>query len=238
MKKRFLLIALWGLTLSVAYSQKTVKDANAVSRQVSSFHAIEISGGIDLYLSQGNAEAVAVTAENKEDRDRIVTEVENGVLKIYFEKKSLGINWRGGRKMKAYVSAKTIDALSASGGSDVQVDGTLNGSALHVSLSGGADFKGRVTMNELAFSASGGSDVSVSGKAGKLNLKASGGSDVHVYDLTSDYCTVSSSGGSDVYVTVNKEIKAEASGGSDVHYKGGAAVTSSKSGGSSVKKVG
>lgn len=90
MKKRFLLIALWGLTLSVAYSQKTVKDANAVSRQVSSFHAIEISGGIDLYLSQGNAEAVAVTAENKEDRDRIVTEVENGGTENIFRKEKPG----------------------------------------------------------------------------------------------------------------------------------------------------
>lgn len=238
MKKRFALIALLGLILSFAHSQKTVKDANAVNRHVSGFHAIEISGGIDLFLSQGNEEAVAVSAEDSEDRDRIVTRVEDGVLKIYYEKKSLGINWRGGRKMKAYVSAKTIDGLSASGGSDVQVDGILNGSTLHVSLSGGSDFKGKLSMNELAFSASGGSDVSVSGKAGNLKLNASGGSDVHAYELTSDYCTVNSSGGSDVYVTVNKEIKAEASGGSDIHYKGSAAVTSSKSGGSSVKKVG
>ncbi len=238
MNKRMLLSALFVCILLAGYSQKTVKDANAVSRQVSGFHAIEIWGGIDLYLSQGGEEAVAVSAEKTEDRDRIVTRVENGVLKIYYEKKGLGINWKGGRKMKAYVSAKTIDALSASGGSDVQVDGTLNGTTLHVSLSGGADFKGRVTMNELAFAASGGSDVSVSGKAEKLKLDASGGSDIHAYELTANYCNIVSSGGSDVYITANKEIKAESSGGSDIHYKGSASVSSSKSGGSSVKKVG
>jgi len=62
----------------------TVYDDNAQQRNVSNFHAIEVSNGIYLYLKQGNTNAVAVSASLQELTVKIKTEVENGVLKIYF----------------------------------------------------------------------------------------------------------------------------------------------------------
>lgn len=239
MKKISGLLAALCLLCTTVPAQKTIKDANAVTRNVKGFHAIEISHGIDLYLSQGNEEAVAVSAADKEDRDRIITRVEDGVLKIYYERRegSWGFSW-GNKKMKAYVSATTINKLSASGGADVLVEGELKGERLVMHLSGGSDFKGKVSVQDLALSSSGGSDAAISGRAAKLQIQASGGSDIHGYDLLSDYCRVESSGGSDVYITANKELHTESSGGSDIHYRGNATVTSRKSGGSGVKKVG
>lgn len=238
MKKAIALFSALILFFTASIAQKVVKDANAVARNAKGFHAIEISNGIDLYLTQGNEEAIAVSAAKEEDRGKIVTKVEDGVLKIYYERSSgnWGINW-GNRKMKAYVSAKTIDKLSASGGADVYVEGELKSEKISASLSGGSDFKGKVNVQELTLFASGGSDAAISGHAGRIKIHASGGSDIHGYDLVSDYCSVESSGGSDVYITANKEISANASGGSDVHYKGSATATSSKSGGASIKKV-
>src|SRR5262245_26423656 len=117
MKKIFSLLVVLGLIVT-ASAQKTVNDANAEKRNVSGFHAIEVSGGIDLYLSQGE-EAVAVSAAKIEYRDKIITEVVNGVLKIRFDWKSnFKIDW-GNHKLKAYVSVKNLDALHASGGSDI-----------------------------------------------------------------------------------------------------------------------
>jgi hypothetical protein len=50
---------------------------------------------------------------------------------------------------------------------------------------------------------------------------------------------VHSSGGSDVQITVNKELNVSASGGSDVYYKGACSVRQlSASGGSDVIKKG
>ena len=51
-------------------SQKTINDPNAEKRQVPSFTGIDIGGGIDLYLSQGE-EAVAVSASEAKYRDKI-----------------------------------------------------------------------------------------------------------------------------------------------------------------------
>jgi len=235
MKKLFSLLFVSGLIFS-ASAQKTINDANAQKRNVSGFHAIEVSGGIDLFLSQGD-EAVAISASKDEYRDKIITEVKNGVLKIWFDWKSnLKIDWSN-RKLKAYVSFKNLDGLEASGGSDVIVDGTINSTKLNLVISGGSDLKGKVESDDLKINASGGSDVNISGKAAKLTIQASGGSDFSGYDFAADICYVEASGGSDVHVTVNKELTANASGGSDVFYKGSGLIRDLKTGGGSIKKV-
>lgn len=235
MKKLFSLFVVTGLIIN-ASAQKTIKDANAEKRNVSGFHAIEVSGGIDLYLSQGD-EAVAVSASKDEYRDKIVTEVKNGVLKIWFDWKSnMRIDW-GNHKLKAYVSARNLDRLEGSGGSDIEIDGLLKTTKLDLEISGGSDFDGQVESDELKIQASGGSDVSISGKAARLTIDASGGSDFKGYDLVSEICNVEASGGSDVHVTVNKELSANASGGSDVYYKGSGLIRDVKTSGSSIKKV-
>ena len=236
MQKLFSLLVIVSF-VTTASAQKTFNDANAQKRNVSGFHAIEVSGGIDLYLSQGE-EAVAVSASKDEYRDKIITEVKNGVLKIWYEYKSgVRIDWNVNRKLKAYVSVKTLDGLDASGGSDIDIDGILKTPKLSMEISGGSDFKGKVESDEVKITASGGSDVTISGKATRLTIDASGGSDFSGYDFASDICNVEASGGSDVHITVNKELSASASGGSDVYYKGNGLIRDLKTSGSSIKKV-
>lgn len=217
-------------------AQKKINDPNAVKRNVTSFHAIQVSDGIDLYLTQGN-EAVAVSASSEEYRNKIITKVENGVLKIYYEH-AINFSWGNNRKMKAYVSFKTLDGLNASGGSDVYAEDGISTNDLSAHFSGGSDFRGKITGNNLKIEASGGSDVYVSGKASSLNVSVSGGSDFHGYDLVTDNCNIEASGGSDVYITANKEINVSASGGSDVHYKGSGTIRNmNTSGSSSIKRT-
>jgi hypothetical protein len=235
MKKLLFSLLATGL-ITTASAQKTINDANAEKRNVSGFHAIEVGGGIDLYLSQGE-EAVAVSASKNEYRARIKTEVKNGVLKIWYDWNSnLRFDW-GNHKLKAYVSFKDIERLEGSGGSDISVDGSIKVAKLAMEISGGSDFDGKVETGELEVQASGGSDVRISGKAERLTIDASGGSDFKGYDLTSDICNVEASGGSDVQVTVNKELSANASGGSDVYYKGTGLIRDLKTSSSSIKKV-
>ena len=235
MQKLFSLLVVLGLFVT-ASAQKTVNDANAEKRNVSGFHAIEVSGGIDLYLSQGE-EAVAVSASKTDYRDKIIAEVKDGVLKIWFDWKSnLKIDWSN-HKLKAYVSVKNLDKLHASGGSDVDIDGTIKTTKLDMHISGGSDFNGKVESDDLVIEASGGSDVDISGKTARLTIDVSGGSDFKGYDLASDICNIEASGGSDVHVTVNKELSANASGGSDVYYKGNGLIRDLKTSGSSIKRV-
>ncbi len=209
-------------------------DANAKSRSVDAFHGVSVSGGIDLFFTQG-AQSVSVTANDPAVRDKIITEVKNGVLMIYMEKGSWNL---GNSKRKAYVSAEQLTELEASGGSDVRIEGMVKSDQLDISLSGGSDLRGKITATTLSIKQSGGSDVDIAGSVGNLHDEASGGSDLAGYDLITDYCHISSSGGSDAHLTVNKELTATASGGSDIFYKGSATVSHVVSSGSStiVKK--
>lgn len=232
------LLSLFVLTLSgFIYAQKTVNDPNAEKRNVNGFSGIHVGGGIDLYLSYGD-EAVAVSAGTDEHRDRIKTEVKDGILRIWYEwDRKLKFDWKN-RKMKAYVSYKQLNSLHASGGSDVFSDGTIKSDKLNMHASGGSDIAVKIDVNELKAHASGGSDIIVSGSAKNADMDASGGSDIKGYELQTEMCKADASGGSDIFITVNKELIADASGGSDVHYKGTGLIRDIKSsGGSSVKRA-
>jgi Putative auto-transporter adhesin, head GIN domain len=231
--KNILLFATISLASLACFGQnnKVINDPNAQKRSVQGFHAIEISSGIDLYLDQSNEEAVAVSASDPEYRDKIKTEVDNGVLRIYLDNKGAHWNWGGNKKLKAYVSCKVIDDLHASGGSDVYIQDPIKSEKLNIDLSGGSDLHGKMVIGDLTVHQSGGSDAFVSGSAGRLTVHASGGSDFHGYDLPADDCRADASGGSDIYMVVNKQLDANASGGSDVHYKGNGVVRESHSSG-------
>jgi hypothetical protein len=228
--KKIVTLLLAAFFLVTGFAQKTIRDANAEVRNVSGFHAIEVSGGINLYLSTGD-EAVAVSASDQEVRDRIKTEVKDGVLKIYYDwKKGMKLNLKG-NSLKAYVSFKTLDRLSASGGADVKMEGTIKSASLKLDVSGGADVSARVDVGNLTIDQSGGADVDLTGKVTDLKIEASGGSDFSGYDLIADNCIIRASGGSDVTITVNKEFYAEASGAADVNWKGKATVKGAKASG-------
>ncbi|HTQ26854.1 MAG TPA: head GIN domain-containing protein [Puia sp.] len=238
MKKLFFLL-FTVLATAEGYAQKAIiNDPNAERRYAYNFRAIEVSSAIDLYLSQDDQEAVAVSAKDVKSRDRIKTEVSNGVLKIWYD--SEGWKWdHGNRMLKAYVSFKTLERLSASGASNVFVDGFISGNRFDLRLSGASDFKGGVKLDDLKIDQSGASDVSISGSVKTVSINASGASDVKGYELVTDSCSVKATGASDIHISVNKELNAHASGASSIYYKGDAVIRElHSSGASSVSKKG
>ena len=71
--------------VGVSHSQLTVNDPNAEKREAKNFHAISISSAFDVFISQGNDEAVAVSASEEKYKQDIKVEVKDGVLKIWLE---------------------------------------------------------------------------------------------------------------------------------------------------------
>ena len=214
----------------------TINDPNAEVREAKNFHAISVSNAFDVFISQGTEEAVAVSATEQKYKDEIKVEVDNGVLKIGL--KNEGKFWKGWNgdkmKLKAYISFKNIDKLSASGACDVRVQGTINAEDLEIHLSGASDLKeGKFIAKSLDVDISGASDVTISGTAGQLKVEASGASDIKGFDLAVDYCDVHASGASSISITVNKELSARASGASDIHYKGDGLIREIKTSGAS-----
>lgn len=239
MKK--IILAISGLfVLSAAVAQnKTVNDANAQVRAVSAFHAIKVSTGIHLYLTQSNEEKVAVSADNTEHRERIRTEVVNGVLKIYYD------NWHHwfsnddwNKNLRAYVSCKTLDALNASSGAHVEIDGSIHSNTLDLDFSSGAWFKGSVSVSDLKIDEGSGAHSVISGSANDTKAHASSGSHLDASELVTSQCDADASSGGHIDVNVSKTLMASASSGGHISYRGDASIKNinTSSGGAVSKK--
>lgn len=233
------------LGMSILFSllvlaQKQINDPMAQVRNVSGYHAIKVSTGIKVYLTQGKTEAVAVSATKAEYRDKIITRVENGVLKIYYDQEALNF-WKSLRTRDkdpiAYVSVVDLNGLDINSGASIHTEGALSGDKLSLDVSSGASFTGEVKFNTMDVDQSSGSVVRISGTASDLKVEGSSGSSFHGYDLAVGTCDANVSSGAGAQVTMNKEMSAKASSGGSISYKGDGVIRNVKTGsGGSVSK--
>jgi hypothetical protein len=232
----FLLVGIYHVQAQNA--KNIVFDANAEVRSVKGFTGVEVSGAIDLYLSQGKEEAVAISASNPNSLYRIKTEVRNGKLHIYFD--GNGWNWKtwsNNNKIKAYITFVEIHHLDASGACNIKTVDVISSDNLKIQLSGASDFTGEVKAGKLRLDASGASNFKVSGSAENTTVDLSGACEMKAYDLKAEYAKIEATGASAVRITINKELSAEASGGSTIFYKGAGVVRDiSSSGGATIKR--
>lgn len=237
MKKYCLLFAVILISLNSRAQQDIVVDPNASIRIVSGdFNAIKVSDGIDVYLSQSDVAAIAVSAADEKLKAGIKTRVESGTLLISFEGDKGWI--KKDRNLKVYVSFEDLKKIYAGGACDVFVLGSLTVTTLELQMTGACDFTGTVKVSSLKLKLSGASDVKISGTANTVEIVSTGASDVKGYDFITDYCDANISGASDVKITVNRELKAHASGASDIRYKGNPIIKElHASGASSIAKV-
>lgn len=239
MKKRILtLFFLTGLVIT-SFSQKTISDANAEKRSVSNFHGIDVSTGIELMLTKGSSQDVAVSASETEFRDKIITEVVNGILKIRYETKAGAINRKNESKhLKAYVSYTTLDVLHVTTGAEVIMDGKLEANSLDLKANTGGIVKGEVNIGTLKVDQNTGSKITLTGIVDKLEAEGDTGSKFMGEDLSTNTCEIQMSTGAGIYISVQKELNVRANTGGYIKYKGSAGIREIKTNtGGSVSKI-
>ena len=221
MKRLFLSLIVLLSVKAFAQNDQLINDANAQKRTLSgSFNSISVTDGIELYLTQGNEESIAISASDDKYLERYKTEVDNGTLKLYYDNK--GLNWTGNekRKLKAYVSFKTLEKLHGSGWASVKMKSKLSGNKLEYTFTSGSRFTGEVNVSEMDVIQNSGADIDITGKADKLKVDVSSGAIFKGYELTVDYCDAKATSGAAVRINVNKELTVKANSGGGIRYKG------------------
>lgn len=238
MQKLFLSFLVMVFSVAVM-AQKTINDPNAEKRTVSSFHGIEVGTGIELSLTQSNTEDVAVSAAKTEHRDRIITKVENGILKIHYDSKMGSVNKiKESKNLKAYVSFKTLDVLNANTGADIDIVGSIKSPTLDIKANTGALIDGEVDVTTLKVSQNTGSKINLSGRADKLTVDGDTGSKFKGEEMATSNCNVTVSTGAIVSVKAEKELQVKANTGGVVRYKGNASIKEIKTNtGGTVSKI-
>jgi hypothetical protein len=201
MKKIFALAAILFTALVTVQAQKVVYDDNVQKRTVSSFHAIETSAGIEVIMSKGDKEELAVSVGNTEYLDQVRTVVENGVLKL----SRASDNWKFWNKfknwkVKVYVSYVNVDAIRATSGASVSASD--------------------ISFTKLTARMNSGGMITLTGNVESLDVDGSSGAQFRGYSLTTTHCKADVSSGAGVQVTVTKEISAKANSGGFIRFKG------------------
>lgn len=225
MKILFLLFSAVFSLSAFAQQNSLVNDPNAKARTLNaSFSAISVTDGIDLYLSEGQEESLAVSYSDEKYAEHFKTVVESGVLKIYYDNNAINYSDNNRRKLKAYVSFKTLEKLTASGGAEVKLPAAITVNDLQLKFSSGANLDGTIKGKTISVDQSSGSEISLSGSAEKINVEVSSGATFKGFDFAVDYCDAKASSGGGVRIAVQKELSAKAHSGGGIRYKGTAVI--------------
>jgi hypothetical protein len=231
MKKLNYLLLTTGIAL-ITVGSLFAKDAQSEqNRKVATFSGIEVSGGIKVIFSQGDQQSVVVKTD-KDVQEKVKTEVDDNVLKIYFD------SWKNrSNDVTVTIYMKDIKSLSSSGGSSIESTKPIVAGNLNIDLSGGSKIDIEVKAIEISGELSGASELKLKGAAGYLNISSSGASKCQSVELTVAKANISASGASSIEVSVDKEIRASASGASNIRYKGNPQIVKEdESGGASISK--
>ena len=221
--------------VSIAKSSRAVKASfsEIVDRHLSGFHAIDVAGSFDVYITQGSTESVKVEAPSNM-MGRIITEVNNGVLRIYNKHDTFnwGDMWGHHKKIVVYVVAKNLNSINLSGSGDAFFKDGIRAGNLKLSISGSGDMTGSVDAKNLDCSITGSGDMKLSGRAESSGVTLVGSGDFTARSLQTVNCAVRVSGSGDAQVNASERVDATVSGSGDVRYTGGAKLINSRKTGS------
>ena len=178
------------------------------------FTKIKVSTGLELYISQGLKNQITVEADENL-QDIIITEIQDGMLKIYSEKNI----WRA-KARKIYVTIENLEAIAATSGSDVYANETLKVNNLNISATSGSDINISVDANTVETNATSGSDIEVSGVSNNHISKATSGASIDAYQLQSKNVSAKVTSGADINVYASESIVAKATSGGDIDFIG------------------
>lgn len=188
-----------------------IKEDRTISEN---FNSIEVSRGIDVYLTQSDNINLMVEADENL-HDIIITEVENNTLKIYADE-----NISSSKSKKVFVNFKDIQKIVSTSGSDVYSTKIIQAENLKLKTTSGSDMELEIEVDVVDCESTSGSDLRLAGTANELYAKASSGSDIKAGDLVTNICNARATSGADITVHTREKLYASATSGGDIKYYG------------------
>jgi hypothetical protein len=228
MKKAALLSIVLALSLSSCYfdgwGTGISGNGNVVeeARDVDGFTGVEVSTGIDVFLSQGdNFEVVVEADENLQEV--ILTEVKGDRLVVRTD----NVNIRSAKSKKVHVTLPRLSGLKISSAGDVVGQTPFQCGDLSLSISSAGDLTLEVEAERIDLNISSSGDARLAGSAGVFDATLSSAGDLHAFDLVAGKVDVNVSSAGDARVHATEELEMNASSAGSIYYRGEAEVVRS-----------
>jgi hypothetical protein len=207
---------------------------NVVSekRSVSSFDEIKVSSGIDVFITQGNKEALEVVADDNL-LEFIKTEVSSGCLRIYTD-----VNIRHSKSREVHLVYRQLRSINISSAGDVKGTNKMKANDLDIHLSSAGDLELTVSADQINCDISSSGDAHISGTADELDADLSSAGDLYAYDLIVKKARVQVSSAGNARIHATEEVYLKASSAGDIYYMGNPHTihTNTSSAGSIIKR--
>ena len=179
-------------------------------RNVPDFTAVHVSAGIQARVSEGPRSVIVHGDDNVVALVR--TEVKGSQLEIGWQPHMGDINSK--TPIEVIVRAPKIDELGASGGAGIDAGSLGAKDTFRIQASGGGHIKVAANAKQLDAQGSGGAVLTVEGRIDQMNVHVSGGSVLKGNHLQAGALELHGSGGADVRVEVDGNVRGSLSGGS------------------------
>ena len=202
---------------------------------VTDFKNVHVSGGMDVFLVQGDVKPVKI--ETDDNLLQYIEVIQQGNDLVIRQKK--GYNLDPSDKIKIYVSSPVYNHIQLSGAGNIVSESKItNPEDMEIDISGAGDVKMDLKAPAVKANMSGAGSISLKGDTKDVDLTLSGAGSAHCFDLLAENSKVRISGVGDAEIYASVSIDAHVSGVGDVKYTGGASnVSQHVSGAGSVKKV-
>jgi len=194
------------------------------SRDVDGFTAVEVSTGIDVFLTQGNGFEVLVEADENL-QEVILTELKGDRLVIRTD----NVNIRNAKAKKVHVTLPELSGLKISSAGDCVGQTPFECDDLRLSISSAGDLNLEVDADRIDVDISSSGDAKLAGSAKELDASLSSAGDLNAFDLIAGKVDVSVSSAGDARVYATEEISMSASSAGNIYYRGNAQVVYSNS---------
>lgn len=210
-----------GFTIAKPHPTIGVNYNDIVDRHLSGFNAVNVAGPFDVDIIQGNTESVKIEAPD-DVMGHILTDVNNGVLKIYNKHDMWNWgNWFGfHKKILVHVVIKDVNNINISGSGDVYFRNGLTANSLKLNISGSGDMTGKVSVKTLESKITGSGDMKLAGNAESSTVSVIGSGDFTARNLTTASTAVRVSGSGDAAVNASDRLDAAVNGSGDISYSG------------------
>lgn len=227
-----LMITFIGCTNSNAIGTKGNGKVITKDRVLETFTSIEASGAHNIFLTQNDTQSFKIeTDENLEPL--IITEVKNGVLKIYNKE-----NIKNPTKLNIYINVKELNLIDVSGANDIVMQNTFKTTNFLIKCSGACDMKIKIETSNLKINSSGAGDLDIQGSTNDVIYDISGAVEIKAYELICKKAKIDMSGAGSLRINVSESISGSASGACSIFYKGNPTLNNlSKSGVASFTSV-
>ncbi|HET7361519.1 MAG TPA: head GIN domain-containing protein [Salinimicrobium sp.] len=224
MKKAIFYFALMVLSFQTASCQgwfgndrvKGNGDLITKNRNVPDYDEIAVSGFFTVELVSGTEGKLEIQAESNL-MEYIVTEVENGTLKIKIKR---NINLNPTEEIKIIVPFEEIHAVALSGSGEVFTRDKIITENFDFRLSGSGDASLAIKAKNIDAQMSGSGDINLKGTAEEFEISISGSGDVDAENLQAKRVDARVSGSGDINIFASEALSARVSGSGDITYKG------------------